>query len=279
MERLQSALEKARAQRAGQRNERQDVRPGTAASTAPEAESTPVEDAWRALKEIKISNKLLLQNRIVTATGGPEASNYDLLRTKLLQQCRQNKWKRIAVISTTGAAGKSTTVANLAFSFSRQSDVRAMIFDFDLRRPTLARILGQQSPGNMERVLSGDAPFDAHALRIGMNLGLALNDKASHKPSELLQSHYTHDLLAAVEEAYATDLMLFDMPPMLAVDDAYGFLRSVDGALIIMEAEKTPIKQIDVIERQVAELTNVVGIVLNKCNYTDDIYGSYYGYY
>jgi hypothetical protein len=35
--------------------------------------------------------------------------------------------------------------------------------------------------------------------------------------------------------------------------------------------------RIDVTERQIAELTNVMGIILNKCHYADGAYGYEYG--
>ena len=279
MEKLQTAIEKARAQRQGARA----AAPATAAPQSITPEATPpqsdVDTAWLKLTEIKCDPAVFQRNRIVASTNGPEAQAFDMLRTKLLRLNRQNGWKRIAVVSPSASAGKSTTVANLAFSFARQSDIRAIAFDFDLRRPTMAKLLGQTLSHNMGEVLRGEIPFDSHVLRYGTNMALALNNAPVHSSAELLQSHRTEDLMSAVEEAYATDLQLFDMPPMLAADDAHGFLRAVDAALIVMEAEKTPLKQIDVIERQVAELTNVAGIVLNKCNYSDDTYSSDYGYY
>lgn len=277
MERLQTAIQKARAQR-------QDPQAGTGrrAASAPDAPvdiPSDIQAAWLDLKEMAYDPAVLQTNRIVAGSGGVEAQAFDMLRTKILRMNKQNDWKRIAVVSPSAASGKSTTVANLAFAFSRQSDIRAIVFDFDLRRPSLSHLLGQKIPHNMGDVLRGKVPFNDHALRIGSNMALAMNNGPVHQSAELLQSNQTEDLLTAVEETYGTDLLLFDMPPMLAVDDAHGFLRSVDAALIVMEAEKTPVKQIDVVERQVAELTNVAGIVLNKCNYSDNTYSSNYGNY
>lgn len=278
MERLQTAIEKARSLRQGAPAE---ATPNGRRRRAPDevAPPTGADAAWLALPEMQCDPKVLQVNRIVAAAGGAETQAFDLLRTKLLQLHRQNGWKRIAVVSSSAAAGKSTTVTNLALAFSRQTDMRAIAFDFDLRRPSMAQLLGQKLDHNMGQVLRGEVPFEDHVRRYGQNMALALNNTSVNQSAELLQSHYTEDLLTAVEATYAIDMMLFDMPPMLAADDAHGFLRSVDAAIIVMEAEKTPIKQIDVVERQVAELTNVAGIVLNKCNYSDDTYSTKYGYY
>ena len=52
----------------------------------------------------------------------------------------------------------------------------------------------------------------------------------------------------------------------------------VDAALIVAEAERTPIRQIETVEAQVADLTRVLGVVLNRCRYTSRDAGDY-GYY
>ena len=168
---------------------------------------------------------------------------------------------------------------DLAFALGRQSDLHTIALDFDLRRPSLANALGQTPRHNMADVIEGRVPFADHALRHGDNVIFGLNHEAARNPSELLQSNRTADLLESLERAYTPDFILFDMPPLLATDDSFGFLRQVDTALIVVEAERTPISQVDVIERQVAEITNVMGVILNKCNYADGLYGSEYGYY
>ena len=71
----------------------------------------------------------------------------------------------------------------------------------------------------------------------------------------------------------------FDLPPLFTGDDSIGFLRNVDCALIVVAAEETPMSQIDTAERQVSELTQVMGVVLNKCRITSDDYSyDYSGY-
>ena len=56
-------------------------------------------------------------------------------------------------------------------------------------------------------------------------------------------------------------------------------LKVVTIALLVAFAEETTPNQIDLCEREIAEHTNVAGVVLNKCRFPveDDGYG-YYGY-
>ncbi|MDB6452956.1 CpsD/CapB family tyrosine-protein kinase [Falsirhodobacter sp. 20TX0035] len=245
------------------------------------AEMDPRNLLWSQLPDLerKVDRQVLTEARVFTLVGTREAAPYDLLRTKVLQLCRTNGWKRLAVVSASPAEGKSLTSLNLAFSMARQSELRIMLYDADLRRPACAPRVGLPEAGNLGSVLRHEVPFEDHAVRFGDNLILALNGRPQAAASELLQSTRTETLITAVEAAYRPDVTVFDMPPLGAADDTHGFLRHVDAALIVIAAEETPLKKLDIIERQVAALTNVAGIVLNKCKYADDLYGMDYGYY
>ncbi len=278
MERLQAALEKARAQREG----------GTPAPQQPARQPQPVglgpkdpqPEAWSALEEMHVSPQLMHRNRITAFEPGVDSAPFDLLRTRMLQQARHHGWRRVALVSPHSGCGKSTAAANLGFSLSRQHNLHSMVFDFDLRRAGLTKILGQRLPFGMGDVLSGDADFADQARRFGHNVAFGLNTGTkTANPSELLQNTRTSQLLDNITAHFEPDIMLFDMPPLMASDDNFGFLQNVDCALIMIAAEQTSMSQIDVAERQVAELTNVMGIVLNKCRYTSGAHGHEYDYY
>lgn len=273
MEKLQSAIEKARAQR-------QDAATPKRGRTAKPAPTAPVTDdlvdRWAALRATTIPPRAQHDNLLVSYGGGKAAGPFDMLRTRILQQANSNGWRRVALVSPHSGCGKTTLTANLAFSFRRREDLRTMVLDLDLRRPSLARILGQTPEHTMADVLRGRVSFADHGLRLGDNIALGLNSGPVETSSEILQTRQTQEVLDAIDAEYAPDIMLFDMPPMQAADDNFGFLNNVDCALLIAEAEQTTISQVDVTERQIAELTNVMGVVLNKGRYTDDTYG--YGY-
>ena len=272
MEKLQVAIEKAREQReSGQQTSKPRGKQG---SKMP----APSIDAWQSAAAADIKPRVARKNRLISFTGGHEAGPYDMLRSRILQQAESNGWKRIALVSSHSGCGKTTTAANLAFSFGRQADLKVILFDLDLRRAGLAKILGLTCAHNMGDVLKGEVAFSDHAMRFGSNVMLGLNDGPVKNSSELLQSQRTQEILNEIDDIYKPDIMLFDMPPLMASDDNVGFLKNVDCAILLVEADKTTVDQIDVAERQLAELTNVMGVVLNKARYTDGAYGYEYGY-
>ncbi len=274
MEKLQAAIEKARSQR-------QRSRPDVAAKPVDpplEAEDDTLRSRWLELVPMEVPERIVRLNRLVAAEGGIAAGPFDMLRTRILQRARENGWKKVALVSPHSRCGKSTTAANLAFSFGRQTDLRTMVLDLDMRRAGLAKVLGQSCECMMGDVLEGKQNFRDQARRLGENVALGLSNGPIANPAEILQSQRAGVVLSALEADFKPDVMLFDMPPLIATDDNYGFLNNVDCALLLAEAEQTTVEQIDIAERQLAELTSVMGIVLNKCHYNEGAYGYGYGY-
>ena len=57
--------------------------------------------------------------------------------------------------------------------------------------------------------------------------------------------------------------MIFDLPSVLVNDDSRAFLKNADCALIVVRADTTTYGQFEACQREVAEHTNVLGVVLN----------------
>lgn len=295
MERIQSAIARAREERARRLAEGPPpaapapaapaalmpaAAEGQASATvapAPEADRA-VEAAWNALAPLRIDPARLARSRISSYDAGPAAAPYDLLRTRILQQCRASSWRRIGITSPGPGCGKSTLALNLAFSFARQRETRAIVVEADLRRPSLAGMLGLRGAGGVAAVLDGSQPFARHALRHGTNLALLLADGPARNPAELLHGPNIGAVLRAVEAAYAPAVMLFDLPPLFAADDVLAFAPQLDGVLIVAAAERTTVDEVDAAERDLAPHVSVMGVVLNKCRYAERSYGYGYGY-
>jgi len=288
VEKIQEALAKARARREAATGMQQAsyAAPspvqtnGTQADvpTAPDDLSDRIDARWTALPEFIPAPALLKRNKVMTASGGKAAADFDTIRTRLLQMQRANGWKRIAVTSPGPGCGKSTLVLNLAFSLARQRDQRTIVCEMDLRRPTLTKMMGHKGGHDFSAVLEGKDSFEHNAFRAAPNLIFATNSTQVRNPSELLQGQGTARALDDITARYAPTVILFDLPPMLAVDDAMAFIARVDAVILVAAAEQTSIKQIDLCEREIASQTNVMGVVLNKCRYMDPEHSYGYGY-
>jgi capsular exopolysaccharide synthesis family protein len=273
MEKLEAALAKAREMR----------RSALGGPDAPRTKAAPAQgqmpSEWAGLTEVTLPEGYAERYRITALSSGKFAAPYDMLRSRTIRTMKDKGWSRLAITSPEAGCGKSTVSLNLALSLSRQKDLRVMLMDFDFRRPSLHRTLGYSPERSLHEFLEGQAEFEDCAIRMGDNLIVALNAKVSSRPAELLQSQAMRDALDTVERRWRPDVMLFDMSPMLASDDNVGFLGNVDCALLVAAAESTTLPNIDICEKEIANLTNVLGVVLNKCRYADDSVGYDYGSY
>lgn len=283
MEKIQSALAKARAERNAKAEGTAMPIPAQLPKEPPTSDpvsnidATRIEASWKALPDLHIDPDLMKRNRIVAFEGGRDASVIDVLRTRTLQQMRDNGWRRLAITSPTAKCGKSTIALNLAMSLQRQSNLRTVLMELDLRRPSMARLTGIKKDISFGHVLEGTRDFRDNALRYGANLAVSSNPRPWRDAAELLSGANVSDVLTAIEAEFAPDVMLFDMPPMLEIDDMMAFARHVDCVLLVAGAESTTIKEIDMCETELASQTNVMGVILNKCRYMGPEYG--YGYY
>ena len=278
MEKLQAAIERARERRDGAAPL---VQPAAAPRFAgsqirrgpSRAKTEAIAGAWQALPVIEPDPKQAKNRRLVSTTATQEAAQFDILRTKTLLEMRRNGWTRLAITSPTPSCGKTTTAANLAAGIGRQREMRAVLFDFDLRRPAVGQMFGYKPQTDITDMLSGEVDFAEHAVRIGGNVAVAAARRPASDPTRVLLDDATMRTIDQVAGTYAPDLMIFDMPPILVRDDTRAFLRNVDCALIVARAEVSTASQIDIAEREVAEYTNVLGVVLNQCRFEDDGYG------
>ncbi|WP_299681724.1 CpsD/CapB family tyrosine-protein kinase [uncultured Roseobacter sp.] len=267
MEKLQAALEKAR-------HKRSTGTPPDAARPAAQPQApTPPDDLhamWQAVTPFEeVPEGLLRARRVVTRQASPSATPFDILRTKLLVQMRQNNWRRLAITSPMPAAGKSTVACNLALGLGRQRDMRSILMDLDLRTPSISDFFETVPPHEIRELLTGEVSLQEQALRFGDNLICSMAAVPESDPTRILLAEDTTDVLQDIEERYQPDLMIFDLPSVLVSDDTRAFLKNVDCALIVARTNSTRYSQLDICEREVAEQTNVLGTVLNAFPYGD----------
>jgi capsular exopolysaccharide synthesis family protein len=265
MERIQTALQKVKEQRGS-----------LWLSEPPSVVSRPpmMEAAWSRLNVCELNAKHIARRRIVTATRQDRAhAAFDMLRTRVLQDLRHNRWTSLAVTSPTAGCGKTTVSLNLALSLANQKDCRTLLVDLDLRRPQIAKMLGLRNPPSIENFLKGQSDVSDVFMRFGDNIAIAANSRPVAYAAELLQSPEAIRVLKNLKQELTPDVIIFDLPPMLSNDDVTSFLPNVDCVVLVAGAGNTTAREIDVCENELSQKSNVLGVVLNKCRSVSDKYG------
>jgi Mrp family chromosome partitioning ATPase len=231
--------------------------------------TTDATRAWMLLNEITIPEDApihsLLKPSALTAI--------DLLRTRLLRQMRREKLTRLALTSPRAGCGVAALATQLALSAARQSELKVMLLDLDMREPSIARILGVASEAPIRPALRGTRrEFDSTAMRVGQNLALSLATEETTSPAELLAAMRSHALIDQIERDFRPDLLLLTLPPVLGQDDVVAAADLYDAALLIARADHTKVNEADTAEALISEQKPCLGVVLNGCRF-EESYG------
>lgn len=209
----------------------------------------------------------------------PHAEAYRVLRTNLLFSRKDDKLNTVAVVSAGAGEGKSTTVCNLATVFA-QSGQRVLIVDSDLRRPTLHKIMGVSNNLGLTNYLLKQNSLDEVVQTSKLStLHFMSSGKLPSSSLGILSSSQMKDLISELKQRY--DYVFFDSPPIMGVSDASILASEVDMTLQVIQYRRYP-QPMNIRAKQLIEKVggNLVGIVLNNINMSqDESYYYYSGYY
>ncbi|MGZ8983198.1 MAG: CpsD/CapB family tyrosine-protein kinase [Methylotenera sp.] len=214
---------------------------------------------------VKLDPLHLENNRIVALNKhDPKSWIFDSLRTQVLQKMEENNWRTIAIISPTPEAGKSVVSINLAISIAQQPQKTAMLVDFDLRKPSIAKYLGIKQVKSINDFLAGDAELSEIIVNPDIpRLTIIPTNKPVKQSSETLSMNNIQKLIIELKERYDSRIVIFDLPPILNVDDAMVMLPQVDCALLVVADGMHTESEIAETMRLLSK-TNILGVVINK---------------
>jgi polysaccharide biosynthesis transport protein len=138
------------------------------------------------------------------------------------------------VVSCTPGEGKTTTAIGLARSYAAMRE-RVLLIDGDLRRPSLAAVLGARLTPGFAEVLAGTSALEAAVQRLDdQPFDLMIAGEAQGDPVGLLSSELMGTTLASVADQY--DVVIIDGPPILGIADAILLADRADAAVFVVEA-------------------------------------------
>lgn len=214
----------------------------------------PISEAYRSVRE-----SLRFANSSATRAGGGR------LRTLACTSCAPGE-------------GKSTTNVNLAMAFAG-SEHRVLLVDADMRKPTVHSSFGVPMEPGLGEVLENRAAWRECVRPSGQTgLDLLCAGDPQGSPSELLRSGPMPRLIAEWRESY--DLVLFDLPPALAVADAEILARELDAIVLVYRAGGVHREALSAMSRKLARAgARVAGALVNAARPSRSGASPYYGGY
>jgi Mrp family chromosome partitioning ATPase len=223
------------------------------------------------------------QNIVGFRNSDTRARPFKLLRSQILKMCEDDNIKLIGITSAAPNVGKTFVASNLAAALPRIADVDVYLIDLDLHRPAIASRFSIGEGVGIHDYLSGaESEMTAVARRINEErLVVIPGFRRDVATGELLTSARADEMFAALRALPSNAIVIIDMPPIFADDDAVIIGQRVDGFVLVIEDGRSTRKQVRETVRLLAP-TPFLGSVLNRCPnqlFTDEYgYGFSYGY-
>lgn len=215
----------------------------------------------------------------LTDPQGLPAEKFRVLVTRLRNLRGQQEMKSLQVTSSSVDEGKTLVAVNLAVTLARHSQNRVLLIEGDLHNPSLHSLLGLSHLKGIchwwREPASALSDFIYHLE--GLPLWYLPAGERFDEPTEILQSPRLAESLAQLSGLF--DWIVVDSTPLTPMADANIWNRLVDGMLLVVREDVTPVKALKK-GLGTVDGPKLVGVVLNgasefdRVNYYDKRYGA-----
>ena len=184
--------------------------------------------------------------------------------------------KSIVITSAVPNEGKTFVAANLASAIAT-SGRTVLVVECDMRRRSMASVLGAHAQYGLYAVVAGEVPLTQAAVATDTP-NLYFLDAEPHipNPSDLLNSHRFTRLVEIAEKTF--DYVVFDTPPVGTFVDAAVLGTKADAVFMVVREGFTKKAEVVAAVDQLSKSgCNLAGVVMNYCERTHSEY--YYEYY
>jgi len=212
------------------------------------------------------------------------SESFRQIRVNVLDILGKRKLNSIGVSSSISGEGKSSFVANLAYSIALTGK-KVCILECDMRRPTLVKFFSRyaksprslRSGGGMSQLLTSEQE-SLTLLKIRKSISKVEVSGTTFDfipcgvippdPAELLSKASLSKIISTLKKSY--DLVLVDSPPTLPIGDALVIGKSVEGVILLAKAGIVRKKQLKTTIGFHENLGNhVLGVCLNMAPLID----------
>lgn len=165
------------------------------------------------------------------------AESFRNLRIRIEYMAQKETNISIMLTSAEPGDGKTFIAGNIA-SVYQLTGKRVVLVDFDLRRPSVSKLLNIQSKKGVSNFLIGQVGLDDIIMthpEYGFDVIVA--GTLPPNPSELIKTKRSKDLIDYLRQKY--DYVIVDCSPIGLVSDAYILSKYVDTTLFVVRRAKT----------------------------------------
>ena len=174
---------------------------------------------------------------IVTITDPQSAAAeaYRTLRTNIEYSSVDEPIQTLLVTSAAPLDEKGSTVANLAVAMA-DGERSVILVDADLRRPSQHALFGLSNEQGFTNLFRDESTLNDPPLQSVPNTSLKVltSGPLPPIPGQLLASKRIEQITTQL--ASMAEMVIFDVPPIITVNDASLLASQVDGVLLVVKA-------------------------------------------
>jgi capsular exopolysaccharide synthesis family protein len=193
----------------------------------------------------------------------PIAESYRTVRNRLKFAGRDKPIKTLLVASTLHKEGRTTSVANLGISITREGK-KVLLMDTDLRRPKLHKMFRVPNSIGITTILEEKAQASEAIQETDVKgLSLLTSGPIPPDPARIIESEKMRQFIQQVTQYY--DMVILDSAPVHLTNDAFVLAGYVDGSIIILARGKVKQQAYAQTRELLAQVKiEPIGTILNK---------------
>jgi capsular exopolysaccharide synthesis family protein len=202
----------------------------------------------------------------VSGGNGPTAASateeeYQKLRASLVSIAVPSGLHTILVCAPRHGEGATTVAVGLAGALAKERESRVLLMEGNLRTPCFTEILPLNADTGLVDFAAGRVAPEALATRLdGFNFSVIGVGVTQSHPMDL---EILDSLLARLRAQF--DFIVMDGPPVNSYADASVLATKVDGVILVVEADRTPVVDAETAKRQLDKVgARILGVVLNR---------------
>lgn len=165
------------------------------------------------------------------------AESFRNMRIRIEYIAQRESKISVLVTSAEPGDGKTFIAGNIA-SVYQLTGKKVVLVDFDLRRPSVAKLLNLESKKGVSNFLIGQVTLDEITItHPEYEFDVITAGTLPPNPSELIKTQRTKDLINYLQNKY--DYVVIDCSPIGLVSDAYILSKLVDSTLFVVRRAKT----------------------------------------
>lgn len=192
--------------------------------------------------------------------GQQEEDDYRRLRASLLFAPAYSEVRTIAITATRHGEGATRVAIGLARALAAEGETRVLLVEGNLRTPSFAQQLPIGKGPGLAEFLGGETGAASLIAPVrDWNLSVI---SAGVRPAVI----DCEAIATAVAEVMADfDFVIIDLPPVNRYADASILAPKVDGVILVVEADRTPVVDAESAKKSLDRVgARIFGVVLNR---------------